>query len=61
MPEYRATEYLRLSYSMDRENESDSITNQKKLIEDFLKGLQRNPVRPAPVPGHDAGHTGGEN
>ena len=38
MPEYRATEYLRLSYSMDRENESDSITNQKKLIEDFLKG-----------------------
>ena len=38
MPEYKATEYLRLSYSMDRENESDSITNQKKLIEDFLKG-----------------------
>ena len=37
MPEYRATEYLRLSYSMDKENESDSITNQKKLIEDFLK------------------------
>lgn len=36
MPEYRATEYLRLSYSMDRENESDSITNQKKLVEDFV-------------------------
>ena len=37
MPEYRATEYLRLSYSNDREIESDSISNQKKLIEEYLK------------------------
>lgn len=37
MPKYQATEYLRLSYTVDRENESDSIANQKKLIEDFLK------------------------
>lgn len=37
MPKFKATEYLRLSYTVDRENESDSIANQKKLIEDFLK------------------------
>lgn len=37
MPKYQATEYLRLSYTACRENESDSIANQKKLIEDFLK------------------------
>ena len=36
MPEYRATEYLRLSYTADRENESDSIQNQKRLIADFI-------------------------
>jgi len=35
MPEYKATAYLRLSYTDDRSAESDSITNQKKLIEDF--------------------------
>ncbi len=38
MPKYQATEYVRLSYADDRMNESDSITNQKKLIADFLKG-----------------------
>ena len=35
MPKYKATAYLRLSYTDDRSAESDSITNQKKLIEDF--------------------------
>ena len=38
MPIYRAAEYLRLSYSSDQSRESDSIGNQKKLIEDFLTG-----------------------
>lgn len=37
MSKYQATEYVRLSYADDRMNESDSITNQKKLIADFLK------------------------
>lgn len=36
MPKYKATAYLRLSYTADRGEESDSITNQKKLIEDFV-------------------------
>lgn len=37
MSKYRATDYLRLSYTENRENESDSIANQKKLIEDYVK------------------------
>ncbi len=35
MPKYQATKYLRLSYTDDRSTESDSIANQKKLIEDY--------------------------
>lgn len=38
MPKFQATAYLRLSYTESHENESDSIANQKKLIEDYLKG-----------------------
>ena len=37
MPKYQATEYLRLSYAADSGNESDSISNQRRLIEDYLK------------------------
>jgi len=36
LPKYKADAYLRLSYSADKSEESDSITNQKKLIEDFV-------------------------
>ena len=36
MPKYKADEYLRVSYAADRSEESDSISNQKKLIEDFV-------------------------
>ena len=36
MPKYKADEYLRVSYAADRSEESDSIGNQKKLIEDFV-------------------------
>ena len=38
MPKFQAAAYLRLSYTENRENESDSIANQKKLIEDYVKG-----------------------
>jgi DNA invertase Pin-like site-specific DNA recombinase len=37
MPEYRATKYVRLSYADDKQNESDSVINQSKLIDDFVK------------------------
>ena len=33
---YRAAAYLRLSHTDDRNAESDSIANQRKLIEDFV-------------------------
>lgn len=33
---YRAASYLRLSYAGDCSSESDSISNQRKLIQDFL-------------------------
>lgn len=36
MPKYKADEYLRVSYAADRSEESNSIANQKKLIEDFV-------------------------
>ena len=37
---YNAKKYLRLSYTSDRANESDSIANQRKYIDEFVK---RNP------------------
>ena len=40
MPKYKATAYIRLSYTDDRSSESDSVSNQRKLIENFV---QRNP------------------
>lgn len=40
MPKYQATAYIRLSYTDDRSSESDSVTNQRKLIENFI---ERNP------------------
>ena len=40
MPKYQATAYIRLSYTDDRSSESDSVTNQPKLIENFI---ERNP------------------
>ena len=40
MPKYYAVNYVRLSYTDDKTCESDSITNQKKYIEEFVK---RNP------------------
>ena len=36
MSQYKGDAYLRLSYSADRSVESDSIANQKKLIENFV-------------------------
>lgn len=37
MPKFKATSYIRLSYTADRSNESDSVTNQRRLIENFVK------------------------
>jgi len=36
MPEYQAIDYIRISYADDKSKESDSVSNQKKLIEDFV-------------------------
>lgn len=40
MPKYKAAAYIRLSYTDDRMSESDSVGNQRRLIEDFVS---RNP------------------
>ena len=37
---YKATAYIRLSYTDDHSGESDSVSNQRKLIENFV---ERNP------------------
>lgn len=39
MPTYSATAYIRLSYASDRTVESDSVANQRKLIEDFISRI----------------------
>ncbi|MBO7404963.1 MAG: recombinase family protein, partial [Clostridia bacterium] len=40
MPQYKAAAYIRLSYTNDRSTESDSVGNQRRIIEDFVT---RNP------------------
>ena len=37
MSNYQAISYTRLSYTNEKENESNSISNQKMLIRDFVK------------------------
>ena len=37
MPKYKATAYIRLSYTDDHSSESDSVSNQRKLIENFVE------------------------
>ena len=37
MPKYKAISYTRLSYTNEKDNESNSISNQKMLIRDFVK------------------------
>ena len=37
MPKYQAISYTRLSYTNDKDNESNSISNQKMLIREFVK------------------------
>ena len=36
---YRAALYMRISYADDKSKESESLTNQRKLIEDYIKNL----------------------
>lgn len=55
MQKYKATKYLRLSHTDERNSESDSITNQKKLIDDFLKN---NPSIEAVSEKVDDGYSG---
>ena len=33
---YRAIKYIRLSYTDDKSVESNSVSNQRKLIDDFI-------------------------
>ena len=40
MPKFKAAAYIRLSYTDDRSSESNSVSNQRKLIENFV---ERNP------------------
>ena len=40
MPQFKAAAYIRLSYTNDRSTESDSVGNQRRIIEDFVT---RNP------------------
>ena len=37
MPKYKAAAYIRLSYTDDRSSESDSVGNQRMLIENFAE------------------------
>ena len=37
MKKWKAAKYVRLSYTEDKSNESDSVINQKSLIDDFVK------------------------
>ncbi len=34
---YKAVKYIRLSYTDDKDNESDSVANQRKLLDSFIE------------------------
>lgn len=36
MQVYRAIKYIRLSYTDDKSTESDSVANQRKLIDNYI-------------------------
>lgn len=36
MQVYKAIKYIRLSYTDDKSTESDSVANQRRLIDDFI-------------------------
>lgn len=55
MPLYHAAAYIRLSYTDDRSNESDSVVNQRKLIENFVS---RNPDIEISMEKIDDGYSG---
>jgi site-specific DNA recombinase len=35
--QYKAVKYIRLSYTDDKDNESDSVANQRKLLDSFIE------------------------
>ena len=41
MQVYKAAKYIRLSYTDDKSNESNSVGNQRKLIEDFVSRSEK--------------------
>lgn len=42
MPKYKAAAYIRLSYTDDHSSESDSVSNQRKLIENFVERKRKS-------------------
>ena len=38
---YKAIKYIRLSYTEDKTVESDSVGNQRRMIDDFIAKLPR--------------------
>lgn len=40
MQVYKAIKYIRLSYTDDKTVESDSVANQRRLVDDFI---EKNP------------------
>ena len=42
MPKFKATAYIRLSYTDDHSSESDSVSNQRKLIENFVERFRKD-------------------
>jgi DNA invertase Pin-like site-specific DNA recombinase/uncharacterized protein YdbL (DUF1318 family) len=55
MPQFKAAAYIRLSYTNDRSTESDSVGNQRRIIEDFVA---RNPDISLVEEKVDDGYTG---
>ena len=52
---YKAIKYIRLSYTDDKTTESDSVANQRKLIDDFI---ERHPEIEAVGEKIDDGYSG---
>ena len=49
---YRAIKYIRLSYTDDRNTESDSVGNQRRMIDDFIAKhpeINSNTIRMLPA------------
>ena len=45
MQVYKAIKYIRLSYTDDKSVESDSVANQRRLIDDFTRKCMKTQKR----------------